>query len=171
MKINIILDDITRLKMDAIVNAANNQLAGGGGVDGAIHRAGGSAILEECRQIGYCETGNAVYTTAGKLPSRYLIHTVGPIWNELPAVVADLLLTLSYRNSMLLAEHLHCSTIAFPNISTGVYGFPKDRAAGLVREVVQNYSPKKLEVLTFCCFDQENYDVYNELFKSFKFNN
>jgi O-acetyl-ADP-ribose deacetylase (regulator of RNase III) len=171
MKINIILDDITKLKMDAIVNAANKQLAGGGGVDGAIHRAGGNTILEECRQIGFCETGNAVYTTAGNLPSRYLIHTVGPIWNEHPALMADLLLSLSYRNSLLLADHLACNTLAFPNISTGVYGFPKDRAAELVRGVVQYFEPKKLESLTFCCFDQENYDIYNEVFKSFKFNN
>jgi len=171
MKINIILDDITKLKTDAMVNAANKQLAGGGGVDGAIHKAGGSTILEECRQIGYCETGKAVYTSAGNLPSRYLIHTVGPIWNEHPAVVADLLLSLSYRNALLLAEYLSCNTIAFPNISTGVYGFPKERAAELVREVVSNYQPKRIDNLTFCCFDQENYDIYNELFKSFHFNN
>ncbi|HAQ36881.1 MAG TPA: RNase III inhibitor [Saprospirales bacterium] len=167
MKINIILDDITKLKTDAIVNAANRQLAGGGGVDGAIHKAGGSAILEECRQIGYCETGKAVVTTAGNLLSRYLIHTVGPIWHEHPALMADLLLSLSYRNSLLLADHLDCKSLAFPNISTGVYGFPKDRAAELVKEVVQHFEPEKLEILTFCCFDQENYDIYNELFKTF----
>lgn len=171
MKINIILEDITKLKMDAIVNAANNQLAGGGGVDGAIHRAGGATILEECRRIGFCETGKAVYTHAGTLPSKYLIHTVGPIWNEHPALLADLLLSLSYRNSLILAEYLSCNTIAFPNISTGVYGFPKERAAELVREVVENYQPKSLAKLTFCCYDQENYDIYNEVFKSFQFNN
>ena len=129
--IQLIKGDITKMKVDAIVNAANSSLLGGGGVDGAIHRAGGPKILEECMVIrekqGGCKTGEAVITTGGNLPAKYLIHTVGPVWyggknNE------DELLANAYKNSLRLATEYEIKSVAFPNISTGVYGFPKQRA-------------------------------------------
>lgn len=132
MKIEVTLGDITRIKADAIVNAANSSLLGGGGVDGAIHRAGGDAILEECRKIrnrqGKCKTGDAVVTTAGNLPAKYVIHTVGPVWNDNEKESSELLANC-YKNSLKLAENLAVKTISFPGISTGVYGFPKELAA------------------------------------------
>jgi len=138
--------DITAMEVDAIVNAANSTLLGGGGVDGAIHRAGGPAILEECRKIRqtrYPEglpTGQAVATTGGRLKAKYVIHTVGPVWHG-GKQGEDTLLQDAYRNSLKLAESLGVKTIAFPAISTGVYGFPKDRAAKLVATVMKEYLP------------------------------
>src|ERR1700760_1499379 len=131
-RIELTQDDITKLQVDAIVNAANSTLLGGGGVDGAIHRAGGKAILEECRKIiakiGKCKTGQAVITTGGNLPAKYVIHTVGPVWNggenDEEEKLAD-----CYKNSLQLAVDNNLKTIAFPNISTGVYRFPKEEAA------------------------------------------
>ncbi|WP_312902070.1 macro domain-containing protein [Chryseobacterium taichungense] len=128
MKIEIIKADITRIQTDAIVNAANSSLLGGGGVDGAIHRAGGKEILEECIKIrnrqGGCKTGEAVVTTAGNLPAKHVIHTVGPVWNG-DKDRSSQLLTQCYKNSLKLAESLKIKTIAFPNISTGIYRFRK----------------------------------------------
>ena len=132
MKIELLKADITEIEVDAIVNAANTSLLGGGGVDGAIHRKGGKAILDECIHIrnkqGGCKTGEAVITTAGNLPSKFVIHTVGPVWNgdkeEKSKLLAD-----CYTNSLELVLHNNIKTIAFPNISTGIYHFPKDKAA------------------------------------------
>ncbi|MEO8932813.1 MAG: O-acetyl-ADP-ribose deacetylase [Xanthomarina sp.] len=161
-KIEVIKSDITKIHIDAIVNAANSSLLGGGGVDGAIHRAGGKAILEACKKIiakqGECKTGEAVITTAGNLPAGFVIHTVGPIWhggknNE------EQQLANCYINSLQLAIDNNCKTIAFPNISTGVYGFPKEKAAfisvGTVLEFLS--TTDKIERVIFVCFDEENF--------------
>jgi len=160
--------DITRFKGDAIVNAANTSLLGGGGVDGAIHRAGGPAILEECRKIrdkqGGCKVGEAVITTGGALPSRYVIHTVGPVWNG-GRNNEEALLATAYRNSLRLAVKNNIHTIAFPNISTGIYHFPKEKAASIAISTVKNFLDQEgagMKV-TFICFDEENYRIYKSL--------
>jgi O-acetyl-ADP-ribose deacetylase (regulator of RNase III) len=127
-RIRLVQGDITAQAVDAIVNAANSSLLGGGGVDGAIHRAGGPAILDECRLLGGCATGEAKATTGGRLPARHVIHTVGPVWNGGDAG-EDQLLASCHRVSLALASGLGCRTVAFPAISTGVYRFPVDRAA------------------------------------------
>lgn len=166
--IHLIQGDITKINADAIVNAANSSLLGGGGVDGAIHRAGGPAILEECIKIrnrqGNCKTGEAVITTGGKLPAGYVIHTVGPVWNGGKKNEEELLAS-AYRNSLKLAMANGLKTIAFPNISTGIYHFPKDRAAQIavrtVREVLS--STDQIDTVIFVCFDKENYNLYQEL--------
>lgn len=168
--IKLVLGDITKIYVDAIVNAANSSLLGGGGVDGAIHRAGGPAILEECRKIveiqGGCPPGEAVITTAGKLNAKYVIHTVGPIWhggmnNE------DHLLANAYTNSLKLAVENGSKTIAFPNISTGVYNFPKERAAKIAIAAVNEFlkTDKSLDEVLFVCFDRENHEIYERLLK------
>jgi O-acetyl-ADP-ribose deacetylase (regulator of RNase III) len=168
MIIQLIQGDITEQKVDAIVNAANRSLMGGGGVDGAIHRKGGPAILDECIRItnkhGGCDPGEAVYTTAGKLPVKYVIHTVGPIWDG-GASGEDKLLRNCYLNSLKIAEELGVKSIAFPNISTGVYRFPKQRAAEIAVNAVKEYSSSKtgIERIIFVCFDEENYRIYSGL--------
>lgn len=160
--IEILKADITRLEVDAIVNAANSSLMGGGGVDGAIHRAGGPAILEACRSIvakhGGCKTGEAVITTAGQLSAKFVIHTVGPVWNGGSRNEEDKL-AKCYKNSLQLAIDNNCRTIAFPNISTGIYGFPKELAAKIsVRTVRQFISDTgKFDKIIFACFDEENF--------------
>ncbi len=166
--IKLILGDITKVEADAIVNAANRSLLGGGGVDGAIHRAGGRAILDECIKIneeqGGCPTGEAVITTAGNLPAKYVIHTVGPVWRG-GSSNEERLLANAYTNSLRLAAENGVRTIAFPNISTGVYGFPKQRAAtiaiGAVREFLEG--DRSITRVTFVCFDEENHSLYREL--------
>lgn len=163
--IKVIQGDITKLQVDAIVNAANSSLLGGGGVDGAIHRAGGPAILEACRAIrarqGGCATGEAVITTGGKLPARYVIHTVGPVWNGGHNGEEDLLAS-TYRNSLRLGVENGIRSIAFPNISTGIYHFPKDKAAAIAVATVQDFltGHTQIEQVIFICFDRENYDLY-----------
>ncbi len=168
-KVSVIKDDITKMMVDAIVNAANSSLLGGGGVDGAIHRAGGPQILEECRKIrnrqGGCATGEAVITTGGRLLARHVIHTVGPVWQG-GGHGEDELLAKAYRNSLALAVAHECRTVAFPNISTGVYGFPLDRAARLVHATVSRYLDEHagaFDALYFVCFDEENYRLYMRL--------
>ncbi len=164
MKLNLIERDITQFEGDAIVNAANSSLIGGGGVDGAIHRAGGSEILEACKKIvdnqGTCPPGQAVITTAGKMKAKFVIHTVGPIWRGGNKNEASILAEC-YKNSLKLALQNHCKTIAFPNISTGVYGFPKAEAAKIAVSTVREFLKKTEDVIsvTFVCFDEENYNL------------
>jgi O-acetyl-ADP-ribose deacetylase len=170
LKLEVLRGDITKIQVDVIVNAANNSLLGGGGVDGAIHSAGGPTILEACKAIrikqGECPTGEAVITTAGNLPARYVIHTVGPVWhggnrNE------DQFLSNCYKRSLLVAETYRVASIAFPNISTGVYGYPKDKAALVAVNTVRTYfeekTSSKINYVAFVCFDDENYRLYQEL--------
>lgn len=159
--------DITKIKVDAIVNAANTSLLGGG-VDGAIHRAGGPAIIEACQAIrarqGSCKVGEAVITTGGRLPARHVIHTVGPVWNGGHKGEPDLL-SAAYRNSLQLAADNNLATVAFPNISTGIYGFPKDKAAEIAVATVGEFLGRHagLTQVTFVCFDKENYSLYEKL--------
>jgi O-acetyl-ADP-ribose deacetylase len=168
--ISVIIEDITRVEVDAIVNAANSLLMGGGGVDGAIHRKGGSAILEECRKIvsrqGGCKTGEAVITTAGNLPARYVIHTVGPVWNGGNRGEADLL-AACYRNSLHLAEEYECTSIAFPGISTGIYGYPKAEAAKIAIDTIteQLAGIHNIKKVIMVCFDEESYSIISSELK------
>ena len=159
--------DITKLKVDAIVNAAKSSLLGGSGVDGAIHEAGGQSILEECKEIisrqGKCNEGQAVITKAGDLLSNYVIHTVGPVWyggkrNERNQLAE------CYRNSLQLAIDNNCKTIAFPNISTGIYRFPKDEAAKIAVESVIKFivTSDKIEKIIFICFEDDNFNYIKE---------
>jgi len=170
MKLKLIQGDITTIKVDAIVNAANSSLLGGSGVDGAIHRKGGPQILDECRAIvarqGKCLVGEAVITTAGDLPGRFVIHTVGPVWNQGGADKEELLRNC-YVNSLDIAIQDGIQTIAFPNISTGIYRFPKELAAKIAIEAVRSCEVSdKLQEITFVCFDEENYRIYLELLES-----
>jgi O-acetyl-ADP-ribose deacetylase len=164
-RIELIRGDITKLKVDAIVNAANTSLLGGGGVDGAIHRAAGPGLLEVCRLLGGCKTGEAKVTKGYKLPAQFVIHTVGPVWG-----VGDrdeeALLAACYKNSLAQATIHDCKTVAFPNISTGVYHFPKELAAGIaIREVKHYLSENNVpEKVIFVCFDDENFSIYQNLF-------
>lgn len=167
--INAIKDDITTFDGDAIVNAANSRLSGGGGVDGAIHRAGGPSILEECRHWiaanGLLPTGEAMTTGAGNLPCDLVIHTVGPIWSEHEGPAAHRLLASCYRNSLRLAAERECKSIAFPSISTGVYGFPKEPAARTAVSTVEAWTSESsvLDEIVFVCFDDDNLAIYSEL--------
>ncbi len=168
MKIEVIQGDITKIEVDAIVNAANSRLAGGGGVDGAIHRAGGSSIMEECDRIrekkGGCPTGEAVITTAGRLPAKKVIHTVGPVWHGGTGNERKLL-AAAYRNSLNLAVENELKTIAFPNISTGIYGYPKQEAAETAIKTVKDFlaGDTTIERVIFVCFDGESFSIYHIL--------
>ncbi len=160
-RIEIIEGDITKLDVDAIVNAANKSLLGGGGVDGAIHRAAGPGLLSETKKLGGANSGEAKITAGHKLPARYVIHTVGPVWhggrsNE------DELLAMCYRNSLKIAVSNGVKTIAFPAISTGVYSFPIDRATRIALVEIKDFMSKSSEIerVTCCCFSKRDYDVY-----------
>ena len=169
-RIKLVKGDITKQQVDAVVNAANSSLMGGGGVDGAIHRAGGKQILDDCLDIidrqGRCKVGEAVITTGGKLPARYVIHTVGPVWNgghkNEPQLLAN-----CYRNSLDLAIKNGVETIAFPNISTGIYHYPKPEAAEVALNTVVAFleTNDRIKEVVFVCFDEENYDLYAKALK------
>jgi len=162
MEIELLKGDITELEVDAIVNAANSSLLGGGGVDGAIHQAGGREILEECIQIGGCPVGEAVITTAGKMKAKKVIHTVGPYWNGGNYNEAEKLRNC-YLNSLRVAEQNGLKTIAFPNISTGVYGYPKEEAAKIAIQAVRNSKTENIDKVIFVCYDDTNYRIYKEI--------
>lgn len=167
-KIELMRGDITTLSVDAIVNAANNRLIGGGGVDGAIHRAGGEQISQECaairRESGGCKTGEAVITRGGFLPCKYVIHTVGPVWHG-GSKGEEALLRSCYNSSLHLAKDHNIKSIAFPNISTGVYGYPKKEAAKAAIDEVKRFlqGDPSIERVIFVSFDEENYDLYKKL--------
>jgi O-acetyl-ADP-ribose deacetylase len=167
-RIKLVQGDITTLHVDAIVNAANQSLLGGGGVDGAIHRAAGRLLLKECAMLGGCATGNAKITSGYNLPAKFIIHTVGPVYQGgsygEPQKLAD-----CYRNGLKLSVDKGCRTIAFPNISTGVYGYPKRDAAEIAVNEVKNFLAMDLfvEKVIFCCFDFENYSIYQELLSGY----
>ena len=154
--------DITVQHVDAIVNAANSSLLGGGGVDGAIHRGGGPAILEECRLLGGCETGEAKATTAGDLPARYVIHTVGPVWQG-GGEGEDELLASCHRRSLEVAAELGCRTVAFPAISTGVYRFPVERAAAIALSTTREELDTRLQIeqVRFVLFSDEHLHAFD----------
>lgn len=156
--------DITTLDVDAIVNAADNALLGGGGVDGAIHRAAGPGLLEECRALHGCATGDARATGGHNLKARHVIHTVGPIWHGGDEGEAELLASC-YRRALAIAHELGCKTIAFPAISTGVYGFPRRAAADIAIRTVSEWLADNdaIEEVVFCCFDRETAEIYKTL--------
>jgi len=161
-KLEVYHGDITTLKVDAIVNAANTTLLGGGGVDGAIHRVAGHGLIEECRTLKGCPTGQAKVTSAYNLPCKFVIHAVGPIWKD-GNFSEELLLSSAYKNSIRIASNMKLKTIAFPNISTGIYGFPGELAArtaiAAVREVLKD--SESLNKVIFCIFDNKNLKIYN----------
>ncbi|MGB4293211.1 MAG: O-acetyl-ADP-ribose deacetylase [Bacteroidales bacterium] len=163
-RLSVVKGDITKMDVDAIVNAANRSLLGGGGVDGAIHRAAGPGLLEECKKLNGCETGQAKITAGYNLKAKYVIHTVGPIWRGGITDEPELLASC-YQQSLALAKKYKIKTIAFPGISTGVYGFPKDLAALIAvtetkRFILTNKIPEKI---IFVAFDDENFKIYKKL--------
>lgn len=162
MRIQLLQTDITRLQVDAIVNAANSSLLGGGGVDGAIHRVAGPELLQECRGLNGCETGKVKITHGYRLPAKFVIHTVGPVWNGGNGNEDDLLQDC-YTNSLQLAEKYGLKSVAFPCIGTGVYRFPKERAAKIAVDAVKGFPAKSVEEVTFVCYDKENWGIYKQL--------
>lgn len=163
-KIELYLGDITTLEVDAIVNAANTSLLGGGGVDGAIHRAAGKKLLDACRKLNGCETGDAKITKGFELPAKFVIHTVGPVWNGGNYGEAEKLASC-YKRSLEAAVENGVKTIAFPNISTGVYGYPKSDAAKIAVQTVTRFLTENsnIEKVIFCVFDSVNMEIYSKL--------
>jgi len=159
MQLKVARGDITRLEVDAIVNAANTSLLGGGGVDGAIHRAAGPELLEECRQLGGCPTGEARLTRGYRLPARFVIHAVGPVWQGGAADEAALLASC-YRNSLRLAEERGLTSVAFPSISTGVYAYPPEQACRIAVQTVRAFPARSVSKVVFCCFSAEDAGRY-----------
>ena len=166
-KIKIVQDDITKLKVDAIVNAANNSLLGGGGVDGAIHRAAGPKLLEETRKIGGCPTGEARVSNGYDLPARWVIHTVGPVWKG-GARNEEALLADCYKSSLLAAAEKGARTVAFPAISTGVYRFPLKKATEIAITETRRFleNDKRLDQVIFVCFGETAFNTYQEVFST-----
>ena len=160
----LIKGDITKLKLDCIVNAANEQLMPGGGVCGAIHQAAGPELAQECRKIGICGVGEARITKGYKLKAKHVIHTVGPVWHG-GDHFEDQYLFNCYKKSLLLSTHHSIDTIAFPNISTGIFGYPRELSAETAVKAVKSHqrSGRKLKEVTFCCFDEENFQIYGTL--------
>ncbi|MFO7536167.1 MAG: O-acetyl-ADP-ribose deacetylase [Kiritimatiellia bacterium] len=158
--------DITKLSLDAIVNAANESLLGGGGVDGAIHRAAGPELLEACRKLGGCPTGEARLTPGFRLPARHIIHTVGPVWHGGKQGEAEQLASC-YQKTLELASAEGMRSLAFPAISTGVYGFPKERAAEIALRTCAAFArtPSSLKMILFACFDEETLSLYRQIAK------
>lgn len=169
-RLELVQGDITKLRVDAIVNAANTSLLGGGGVDGAIHRAAGPQLLKECRAVGGCPVGEARITQGYRLPAKHVIHTVGPIWNG-GSKGEDELLRNCYRNCLKLAEQNDVRTIAFPSISTGAYGYPIERASGIAVETVSRYldEASEIEEVVFVCFSAADYEIYSAVLKTVSF--
>ena len=163
LQVKVVLGDITTLDVDAIVNAANTSLLGGGGVDGAIHRVAGPGLLQECRTLGGARTGQAKITGGYNLPAKYVIHTPGPVWHGGGSQEAELLATC-WRNCLHLAAQNHCHSIAFPSISTGVYRFPIAQAAMIAIKQIKDFSafPSTLNSITICCFSPEDQQVYQQ---------
>ena len=169
MNIEIIRGDITKQSVDAIVNAANCSLLGGGGVDGAIHRAAGKELLEECRTLGGCKTGEAKITKGYKLPAKYVIHTPGPVWHGGGRHEAELLRSC-YRNCLVLASENGCKTVDFPSISTGVYSFPLDKAAPIAINAIAEYLSEhpEIERVRMVCFDDRTAQHYKNALEKLK---